>query len=299
MDNEIFASMQAQLAPSPEAAEGLRRRLAEALPRRRRSWRYAALAACAALAVLAYPVYRLARPEPGQRLHSFSYSASAGMATTPASSVEGLPGQDAGGDAPADSPGVDPAALDRLFVAQEGALEAYNDLMDHFGAEFRDGRYQENYPDWYGGGYLDWSPEDGVNGVVEAKLKILLVEPELPEDDKSLLLQIGEWAGGGDVLVFGSAKYSLSYLLELQERACDAMIELGLLAGCGVDEKENRLDMELTAVTDEALAILAGLDPEDDAIRVEVGMPATLAAEDLPAARPSSTRDGDPAGYSK
>ncbi len=298
MDYEIFASMQAQLSPSPEAAEGLRRRLAEALPRRGRRWRYAALAACAALAVLAYPVYRLARPTPGQQLHSFSYSASAGMTTTPASGVEELLGQDAGGDAPADSPSGDPA-LDRLFVAQEAAVKAYDNLMKHFGAEFRDGLYQENYPDWYGGGYLEWSPEDGVNGVVEAKLKILLVEPELPEDDKAFLLQIGEWAGGGDVLVFGSAKYSLSYLLELQDRACDAMIELGLLAGCGVDEKENQLDVELTAVTDEALAILARLDPEDDAIRVEVGMPSTPAMEDLPAEKPSSTLDGDPAGYSK
>lgn len=301
MNHEIFASMQAQLSPSPEAAEGLRRRLAEAVPRRGRRWRYAALAACAALAVLAYPVYRLARPEPGQRLHSFSYSDSAGVYgvyIAQSSGEEDSTGQDAGGDAPSDSPGVDPA-LDRLFVAQEGALEAYNNLMDHFGAELRDGSYQVNYPDWYGGGYLDWSPEDGVNGAVEAKLAILLVESELPEDDKAFLLQISEWAGGGDVLVFGSAKYPLSHLRALQERACDAMVELGLLAGCGVDEEENRLDMELTAVTDEALAILARLDPEDDAIRVTVGTPPTLAAEDLPAEKQPSTLDGDPAGYSK
>ncbi len=298
MNHEIFASMQAQLSPSPEAAEGLRRRLAEAVPRRGLRWRYAALAACAILAVLAYPVCRLARPKPGQRLHSFSYSVSAGVTTAQSSSAEDAAGQDAGGDAPADSPGVDPA-LDRLFVAQEGALEAYNNLMEHFGAEFRDGSYQVNYPDWYGGGYLEWSPEDDANGVVEAKLKILLVESQLPEDDKALLLQIGEWAGNSDVLVFGSAKYPLSYLRELQDRACDAMSELGLLAGCGVDEEENRLDVELTAVTDEALAILARLDPEDDAIRVEVGTPPTPAVEDLPAEKPSSTLDGDPAGYSK
>ncbi len=75
--NPVFRSMQAQLIPTGPCREALRLRLAEAsagAPRRASWGRYAALAACAALLVAAYPVYRfLNRP-----LHSYTEVSSGG-----------------------------------------------------------------------------------------------------------------------------------------------------------------------------------------------------------------------------
>jgi len=114
------------------------------------------------------------------------------------------------------------------------------------------------YPDWYGGAYIDPS----------GALIVNLVEAH-DSADKTLALQIQDWAGGP--VGFGSVKYSLSYLRRLQEQAFDAMYGLGLSVGCSVDEEAGRVVLTLSSVTDEALALLAELDPEDDAILVLAG----------------------------
>lgn len=139
--------------------------------------------------------------------------------------------------------------------SQEEAVNAYQKLMDHFNG---------TYPDWYGGAYINDS----------GWLVVQLVESEDPAD-KSLELQVLDWTDS-DSVMFSSCKYSLSYLRNLQDKVCDTMIELGLFSGCGADEELNRLDLTLTSVTDEALALLAELDPDDDAIYVQVGRRATF-----------------------
>ena len=163
----------------------------------------------------------------------------------PAPNTGDLPGGTYIGDAP----------------SQEEAVNAYEKLMDHF-----DGQY----PDWYGGAYIDRS----------GWLVVQLVEDKDPAD-KSLELQVMDWTDDGHIM-FSSCKYSLSYLRDLQDKVCDAMIELGLFSSCGADEERNRLDLTLTSVTDEALILLAELDPNDDAIYVQVGQRAVadVGAED-------------------
>ncbi len=133
---------------------------------------------------------------------------------------------------------------------QEEAVNAYEKLM---------GRFNGQYPDWYGGAYIDNT----------GTLIVQLVEDKDP-GDKTLELQVLDWTDDGRV-AFSSCKYSLRYLRDLQDKVVDAMSELDLFSSCGANEKRNRLDLKLTSVTDEALALLAELDPDDDAIYVQVG----------------------------
>lgn len=141
---------------------------------------------------------------------------------------------------------------------QEGA-EDYQKLMD---------RFNGTYPDWYGGAYLDGS----------GWLVVQLVEDKDP-GDKSLELQVLDWTGS-DSVMFSSCKYSLNQLKELMDRLnalpdSDPVCR-NVMAGWGVDEEANRIELTLTEVNDHVLAILAELDPDDDAIYVQVGQRVTL-----------------------
>jgi len=138
--------------------------------------------------------------------------------------------------------------------AQEEAQEAYQKLMDHFDGD---------YPDWYGGAYLDST----------GYLTVLLVESEDP-GDKSLELQVLDWTDSGHV-IFASAKYSLVHLNGLMEelnKLPETDPKCGdVMAVWGTDEEANRVELTLTQVNDHILSVLAKLDPEDDAIYVKVG----------------------------
>ena len=135
-------------------------------------------------------------------------------------------------------------------AAQEEAVNAYHKLAP----------YISSHPDWYGGAYIDST----------GTLVVCLVESQDP-GDKSLELQVLDWTDDGRV-AFTSGKYSLGYLLDLQKKVCDTLYyDLGLDFGCGTDEEHNRLDLTLPQVTDKVLALLAELDPDDDAIYVQVG----------------------------
>ena len=73
--NEIFSSMQEQLRPSPQARAALEERLAQPVKKRPAPWKYGAVAACAALVLAAYPIYRALSPAlhatvPGQGSYS-------------------------------------------------------------------------------------------------------------------------------------------------------------------------------------------------------------------------------------
>ena len=140
---------------------------------------------------------------------------------------------------------------------QVGA-EDYQKLMEHFNG---------TYPDWYGGAYLDQS----------GRLVVQLVEDKDP-GDKSLELQVLDWTGS-DTVMFSSCKYSLAQLSELMDRLNalpDSNPECGdVMAGWGINEEANRIELTLTEVNNSILVVLAKLDPEDDMILVQVGQRAT------------------------
>lgn len=266
MNQELFDSMQKQMNPSPEVRAALSEKLARPMKKRPVPWmKYGAVAACAALVIGAFSVYNLHQIHHDDlrrtlRLHSYV-------------TVEGLTGTVAENAAATENTmtgGGDTGSIEILPVpntgdlpggayigdvpVQEGA-EDYQKLMDRFNGQ---------YPDWYGGAYLNES----------GWLVVQLVEDKDPAD-KSLELQVLDWTGSDNVM-FSSCKYSLSYLRNLQDKVCDAMIDLDLFSSCGADEELNRLDLTLTSVTDEALALLAELDPDDDAIYVQVGRRASV-----------------------
>ena len=140
---------------------------------------------------------------------------------------------------------------------QVGA-EDYQKLMD---------RFNGTYPDWYGGAYIDSS----------GRLVVQLVESKDPAD-KSLELQVLDWTGS-DTVMFSSCKYSLAQLSELMDRLNalpDTDPQCGeVMAGWGINEEANRIELTLTQVNDHILSVLARLDPDDDAIYVQVGQRAT------------------------
>lgn len=61
-NKELFASMQGQLKPSPRARAALEARLAQPVKKRPAPWKYGAVAACAALVLAAWPIYRVLSP---------------------------------------------------------------------------------------------------------------------------------------------------------------------------------------------------------------------------------------------
>ena len=136
---------------------------------------------------------------------------------------------------------------------QVGA-EDYQKLMEHFNGA---------YPDWYGGAYLDQS----------GRLVVQLVEDKDP-GDKSLELQVMDWTGS-DTVMFSSCKYSLAQLNKLMDRLNalpDSDPKCGdVMAGWGINEEANRIELTLTEVNNSILVVLAKLDPDDDAILVQVG----------------------------
>ena len=187
------------------------------------------------------------------------------------------------------SEGDDPFNLDdlKLFSQKElyvntGALPAPNtgdlpggayvgDVPVQVGAEDYQKlmeRFNGTYPDWYGGAYIDSS----------GWLVVQLVEDKDPAD-KTLELQVLDWTDNGHVM-FGSCKYSLAHLKGLMDQLNalpDKDMKCGdVMAGWGIDEEANRIELTLTQVYEPILAILAELDPDDDAICVKVGQRASV-----------------------
>lgn len=281
MNKEFFAQMQRQLDPGPEALEALRARLEETVPTRKKPhWgRYAALAACLTLVIAAIPLGQTVlladRRQP--RLHSYlTLDAPFRSMAEQKSSIDG-----GGESAPTGQVGQGGE------VAVQPGAEAYDRLMEGMGMGEEDSRY----PDWYGGAYI------GSDG----QLTVLLVDDKNP-GDKSLELQVLGWTGEG--VSFSSAKYSHAYLAGLMDQLdaqLPALVEVG---SWWVNVTENRVDVDLALpVRDEALALLAQLDPEGDAIQVNAYAPSDmefkadvdkvkLGEEPVPGGV-----DGDPAGY--
>lgn len=281
MNQELFDSMQKQMTPSPEVRAALSEKLARPVKKRPGPWmKYGAVAACAALVIGAFSVYNLHQDHYGDlrrtlQLHSYvtvedvtgyaqesTTETMTGGGDTGAPNTGALPAPNTG-DLPnpvvAPSGALPGGAYIGDIPSQEEAVNAYQKLMDRFNGQ---------YPDWYGGAYIDDS----------SWLVVQLVEDKDP-GDKSLELQVLDWTGS-DSVMFSSCKYSLNQLKELMDRLnalpdSDPVCR-NVMAGWGVDEEANRIELTLTEVNDHILAILAELDPDDDAIYVQVGQRVTL-----------------------
>ena len=292
MNKDLFDAMRKQMNPSPEVRAALDEKLARPAKRRMPVRKYVAVAACAALVIGAFSLYNLYQDKARWMLitqnfnrgallyrpHSYvvvdeSTTAATGTYFTEGS-IEDLhlpdgPNRDSGA-APntGDLPSVD-------VPVQEGA-EDYQALMAHFNGTL---------PDWYGGAYLD----------ADGYLVVLLVESQDP-GDKSLEMQIQDWTGSDRVL-FGSAKYSLNHLNRLMDQLnqlSDTNPKCGdVMSSWGIDEEHNRIELTLTQVHELILSDLADLDPEDDAIYVQVGQRAAAYAGVRDSAMPGGVPEDD------
>lgn len=274
----------------------------------RPKFRWKAVAACAACAVLvlgAYPAYQAAHPP----LHSYTVLEGGGMTTqgdvkAPAGGTFGpgiMPGGAYVGNDRGETgiDGTEYTVPGQDAPAQEKAAAQYQGLLQGLGGQ---GGYEpEAYPGWYGGAWIDNS------FYPEAKLAVALVDGFRTDE---LEVRIEEWCGGE--VVFKDVKYSRSYLDQLMEPISQVLEEadMDLLCGFGVDVMENCLGVDIHSdgkdIPKEVLAKLAQLDPDGGAIRVRLftgrldtltdetvkgPAPAPAAPDEQPV--PAATEDGD------
>lgn len=296
MNKDVLDSMQQQMDPSPEIRAALSETLARPARRRMPVRKYMAVAACVALVIGGFSAYTLYQnherwmlltgnfhhdAQVGRR-HSYVLADGlyTGISTEDATmelygedSLEGGTERYSGIDenernhiwpSATESAPLSGGAQDgRPFISQDEAMKLYDILCGHLRSRYgRQENFSPNWPDWYGGGYLNNDRPDRV-----ARLTVVLVKdydtPELRQEIYDFL--------GSDHVDFQSGKYSLSHLLELQKNIMDYPVLREVFASSGTDEELNRLNLNLTEVTDAALIALAELDPDDDAIYVQAG----------------------------
>ncbi|MEY8230092.1 hypothetical protein AALA82_00535 [Oscillospiraceae bacterium 50-16] len=256
---------------------------------------FAACAACAAVMICAYPVYRMVNPP----LHSYTMVERGGTMNTldGESTVTGgqgvtdnLPGgayvgngsTPSGGNDWLEDPGSDLSGA----PTDKAAATQYDRLLQGMGVR---GNGEIIYPDWFAGAWF----EDGI-------LTVGIVD-ELPTPE--LEMEIKGWVQTD--IAFQDAKYSYTYLDALMEKTVARIEGAGLTCGVGVDVTANRLGVDLyneeTAPEfKKVLAALAELDPAGDAIQVRVfaGQTNTLtdgAADDpIPAPVPGGITEPAP-----
>lgn len=251
--------------------------------RPRSNWKaLAACAACAALVLAAYPVYRAFNPplhdyavvERGGILETQQKAiAPAGGADVPAPALPG--GAYIGEDDSSQENGIDGIGYDipgQDVPVQEAAMAQYDGLLQGLGGQ--DGYEPEIGPDWFGGAWIDndYYPE--------AKLAVAIVDGFRTAE---LEAQIQEWCGGE--VVFRDVKYSQKDLYTLQDQAVKTVTSPGyeLQFAVGVYVMDNCLGVDIygDAIPDAVLAELARLDPDGDAIRVRVFSGSLSVSDDL------------------
>ena len=157
--------------------------------------------------------------------------------------------------------------------AQPGA-DAYQLLMDHFGGE---------YPDWYGGAYIN----------DQGTLTVLLVE-ELDPGDKSLELEVLEAVGENAPVAFAGAKYSRNDLERMNADLLKVLDGDGIFTSFGIYEDQNRIILDVwEPLPDDILAAIARIDPADDAILIRVVEDRPTVTEDLMKGPPPVDTIGD------
>ncbi len=235
-------------------------------------WRtLAACAACAALVLGAYPVYRAVNPP----LHSYTVVEGGALTTlgdekAPAGggnaaledAVSG--GEDAGGLPKYPEAGGDQlgSGLDGEFPVDEAAANQYDQLLRGMGMH---GEGAAAYPDWFAGAWIDHGGAPGAPAVLHVAVVEKLRTPGLEAE-------IMGWCG--DTVVVEGAKYSHNFLDSLMDPVVKALDGSGLSCGIGVDVTANCLGVDLYSdgqtIPDSILAQLARLDPAGDAIRVRL-----------------------------
>ncbi len=250
-------------------------------------FRWKALAACAACAVLAlgaYPVYQAVNPP----LHDYTLMENSADSVDTVKEWDDLAKAPAGGAGPSadsDADEVPPVlAAPAAPETAEGRTDKGGEREDESAVTGSDGakywvgdapaqeaalwydallhtyRLDEN-PEWYGGAWI----------AGDRLLAVAIVDGfRTPE----LEAEIQKAAGDGAVLQFSTVKYSMEFLDGLMEPATRALDGAGLTCGIGVDVMANCLGVDLysdgAAIPDDVLAALAHLDPDGDAIRVRV-----------------------------
>lgn len=308
---------------------------------------WAAAAACAALALCAYPVYKTASLPPTTEqnaclpLHDYTVVEGGGVladegpesitahttegsaddtvsggAIFSAPAVGGEPAADAGGptadgdfrahaepfmapagDAPADTaggtepvpaPAPEEAALGIPAINQDAAIAQYQRLC-------RACSVDSNPPEWYAGAWLDNDSSDNV-----ARLAVSIVDGyHTPE----LEAQIENWCGGGVVFV-QDRKYSYARLKSMLDQINAALMDLqdetwSTFSFMRLDIMNNCLEIGFYGLpSDGALAFLAQLDPEGDAIRVQAFAGRVAADEQLTAEPTPTPRIEEPSAAS-
>ena len=264
-DIDLIRSMKQQMKPSPESRDMLLERLA-AVPNSNsqkkektfmKQWKPLALAACTALVLCAYPAYHALAPRPPV-LHSYTTIDGSDPAIKAQYREETTAqGVDKGGEEEGPNtgelPGGAPVGIAPVGEApvQPGA-DAYQLLMDHFGGV---------QPDWYGGAYI------ADNGT----LMVLLVNDK-DSGDKTLELDVLEAVGGKTAPVgFAGAKYSRNDLERMNGELIALLDGKGIQAAWGIYDDENRIVLDVgEPLTDDLLAAIAEIDPDDDAILIRV-----------------------------
>lgn len=246
-------------------------------------FRWKAIAACAACAVLvlgAYPVYRMSRNQnldlPGLHpLHGYTVVEGGGM-DGPQALVEGggtgtpVPNTPEANTEPAQIG----AGQSYDVSGQRKAIAQYQGLLQGMGGQ--GGCAPETYPDWYGGAWIDDTGD---------KLAVAIVDGF---HTGQLEAQIEEWCGG-EVVFVQDMKFSYAHLLDLSEQILQALQEhlnqddvWSALTSIVPDMMSNYLAVGFSGTpSDTALAFLAQLDPGGDAIRVQAyaDKPDTLTGE--------------------
>lgn len=308
MKHEIFDSMKGQLNPSLQAQADLRQALAKpAKARATDSRRWTALAACACLLLSICGAVALQNDASSPRQHSYTTIEGAYHPIAEQKNPIDGGGTEATTQTGSELPGG--AFVVGGDVAVQAGAEAYERLIEGMGMMDEDAQY----PDWYGGAYLD----------AGGGLTVLLVEDKDP-GDKSLELQVLEWTGDAGV-AFSSAKYSHAYLSGLMDQLDQRMPPLVEEGSWWINPTDNCIDLDILFPVDtKVLTALAELDPNDDAIRVNAYTEKTYQlqsftlkpGEDAPAKVklgeepvpgsvmdtepvPGGNVDGDPDGYSQ
>ena len=199
------------------------------------------------------------------------------------------PGPVAGGfqGAPADVPydaetGVLPP-YEEPVINQGEASAQYQSLLQNAGMGYGGEGY---YPEWFAGAWLDNDWPDNT-----ARLTIAMVEGW---DTEAMEDMVRDWCGGtGDVL-FCTAKYSYAWLNGLMDEISALFDRYGWLPSViDANEETNRVDLEIygSVPSDELLSELAKLDPDGDAIRVQVFTDRTIRLTDDAAMKPSASAE--------
>ena len=260
---------------------------------------WAACAACAALMIGAYPAYRALQPKQPP-LHSYTVVEDGLGRPTENSGSEKLPNSGSG-DVPMGPDGsnyteshqgpMDPDGAQNepeRIPYQQKAMAQYDNLMRNAGIS---GDREVGYPAWYGGAWLDNDWPDNIS-----RLTVAIVDGfRTPEMEAQIL----EWCGGtGDVL-FTSAKYSYAHLIQLGDEIWESGLRDSIPGGFGYgpDVMANCLCMDVYdgAISEDALAVLAKLDPDGDAIRVEVHAGQTINTDLVKGPAPGGAQDDQPA----